>query len=130
MRAKREDSTNTGYGVYGGIKIYSWRNLFVSGEFDYLDSGQDDAKSVYIKAQYSANANLMLKLSTAVRFENKALYGENRAVGLESQCRYRINNHFYVDLNGSYIWNTRLKDEFLSRIQLTYYFDNFQPKVN
>jgi hypothetical protein len=126
MGATREG--RDGYGGDAGASYFFTPNFKLAGEFDYLTLGPEDAKSFYTSAAYTVNSQLQFKVNTALRFEHKLLYGNNRAVGAEGELFYMIQNNIVLNVAGSYIWNTRLPGEYLGAVQFIYYFDNFKPK--
>ncbi|MGI9212330.1 MAG: hypothetical protein ACR2HF_07630 [Methylococcaceae bacterium] len=128
MRATREG--DDGYGGDLGVTCRITPNLSLSGELDYLGLGADQAKSAYAALSHTASARLQIKLNTALRFEQKQFYGDNRAMGAEAEARYMVHNNWIVHLAASQIWNTRLPDEYLAAVQVIYYFDPFKPKAN
>lgn len=126
MRATRE-----GYDGYGGDigNTYALTpNLSLFSEIDYLALGPDNAKTAYVSLLHTVNSRLQIRINTALLFEDKQLYGDNRAIGAEGEIRYMISNALILNVAGSNIWNTRLKQEYLGAVQLIYYFDNFKPK--
>ena len=127
MRATRQGDDG-----YGGDVGLTWRmtpNLSLSGEFDYLGLGPDQARSVYAALNHTPSARLQLRLNTALRFEQKQFYGDNRAAGAEVEARYMVRSDWIVQLAASQIWNSRLPDEYLAAVQLIYYLDPFKPKA-
>lgn len=127
MRATRQG--DDGYGGDLGVSYRMNPNLALSGELDYLGLGPDQAKSAYAALSHTVSARLQWKLNTALRFEEKQFYGDNRAVGAEAEARYMVRNHWIVHLAASQIWNSRLPDEYLAAVQVIYYFDPFKPKA-
>jgi hypothetical protein len=123
-------SAATGYGAYIGAhaSLTQWPGTSVSGEFDYLELGPDGAKSLYFSLAHVPSAEWRVQLNTALRFENKQLYGENQALGGELDVQYMIKNNVILSVAGSHIWNSRTQNEYLGAVQIIYYFDNFKPK--
>lgn len=127
MRATRQG--DDGYGAdFSGSYAFT-PNLNLSAEFDYLALGPENAKSGYASLFHSFDSRTQMRLNTALRYEHKLLYGNNRAIGAEAEVRYMFNSSLVFEVAGSYIWNTRLKEEYLGAVQFIYYFDNFQPKA-
>ena len=126
MHATRQG--DDGYGGDAGVTCRITPNLSLSGEFDYLGLGVDQARSGYLALSHTVNSRLQLRLNTALRFEQKQFYGDNRAAGAEAEARYMVRNNWIVQLAASQIWNTRLPDEYLAAVQAIYYFDPFKPK--
>lgn len=117
-----------GLGGEFGLNYALTPNFSVLGEFDYLSLGPENATSFYTSAIHTANSRLTLRLNTALRFETKQLYGANRAVGAEIEAFYMLRNDLVLNIAGSYVWYTRILDEYLAAVQLIYYFDHFKPK--
>lgn len=117
-----------GYGVFGGGSVTPLPGASVSGEVNYLELGKDQATSFYLSSAYSPGARWRVQVNTALRFENKQLYGQNRAIGGELEVQYMYRNDLIFSAAGSHIWNTRINDEYLAALQMIYYFDNFKPK--
>jgi hypothetical protein len=127
MRATRQG--DDGYGSDLGLTWRMTPNLLLSGEFDYLKLGADQASSLYTALSHTVNARLQFRLNTALRFEEKQFYRDNRAIGAEAEARYMVRNDWILQFAASQIWNTRLPDEYLAAVQVIYYFDPFKPKA-
>ena len=121
------DQGYRGKGFNAGLSYQFLPSLNFSGEFDYLelDSGEY-ANSAYVSVRHALNAKTRYGLNLAWRKEDKSLYGENQARGIENEWQYMINNGLILGFKGSYIFNTALVNEYLGAMQLTYYFDRFQ----
>ncbi|NOT85019.1 MAG: hypothetical protein HOP02_09665 [Methylococcaceae bacterium] len=120
-----------GYGFNGGISSRYFRNYNVSFEVDHLHINQDKATAFYLKNEYFVNSRNSVMLSLALRNEEKQLNGENWAKGAEARWNYMLKNNIVLGVTAKYISNSRdgLSDEFLAAVQVTYYFDNFKPKI-
>lgn len=125
------DTGYNGGGFNAGIS-YQWRPaLTLRGEVDHLELDSNErATSVYLAASHAWNAKLRYGLNLAWRQEEKSLYGQNQARGIEGESQYMVDNSLVLALKGSYINNSAsaLRNEYLAAVQLTYYFDRFQPK--
>lgn len=123
------DGGYSGNGVNAGVS-YQWRpDLKFSGEYDYLrlDNGEM-ANSVYLSLNQALNAKTRYGLNLAWRQEDKLLYGQNQARGIENEVQYMLDSTLVLGFKGSYINNSALRSEYLAAMQLTYYFDRFQAK--
>lgn len=123
------DQGYSGSGFNAGVS-YQWRPaLTLRGEIDYLelDSGEH-ANSLYLSAVHALNAKTRYGINLAWRLEDKILYGENQARGIENELQYMLDNSLILGFKGSFINNTALSNEYLAAMQLTYYFDRFQAK--
>ncbi|MGZ8218437.1 hypothetical protein [Methylomagnum sp.] len=127
MYATRQGDDGYGGDIGGSYALTP--NLTLLGEFDYLALGPDNAKSGYASVIHTPDSRLQLRFNSALRYEEKILYGDNRAVGAEGEVRYMLRRDIILNLAGSYIWNTRLRDEYLGAVQVIYYFDPFTPKA-
>lgn len=116
-----------GYGGDLGGSYALTRDLTVLGEADYLALGPDHATSGYASLIHTPDSRLQLRFNGALRYEHKLLYGDNRALGAEGEVRYMLRSDIILNLAGSYIWNTRIRDEYLGAVQVIYYFDPFKP---
>lgn len=120
-----------GYGFSGGVSSRYFRNFNLALELDHINLNQDYASALYFKNEYFINSRNSVILSLALRNEEKQLYGENWAKGVETRWNYMFKNNIVLGLTGKYVANSRdgLADEFLTAVQVTYYFDNFKPKA-
>lgn len=124
------DSGYNGEGFNAGIS-YQWRPAIqVRGEFDHLslDTGER-ADSLYFSLSHALDAKTRYGVNLAWRLEDKLLYGQNQARGVENEWQYMIDHSLILGFSGSYINNSSLASEYLAAMQLTYYFDRFQPKA-
>lgn len=124
-------SSRQGYDGYGGELGANYvfnPNFGLIGEFDYMSLGPETASSFYLSSTHTVNSRLQMRVNTALRFEDKILYGFNRAVGAEIEAFYMLRNNLVLNVAGSYVWYTRILDEYLGAVQVIYYFDNFKPK--
>jgi hypothetical protein len=125
------DQGYSGQGINAGFS-YQWRpEVKLSGEFDYLELDTGDmANSVYMSVSHALNAKTRYGLNLAWRQEDKLLYGQNQARGIENEVQYMLDSSLVLGFKGSYIDNSapRLRNEYLAALQLTYYFDRFQAK--
>jgi hypothetical protein len=87
----------------------------------------ENATSVYVSGAKAVNEKLRVGLNAAWRLEDKLLYGENMATGVETEVQYMLQNSIILKLTGSYINNTNINNEYLGALQLTYYYDRFKP---
>jgi hypothetical protein len=127
LYATREGDDGSGVDVGGSYRVLP--QLAVLAEFDYLALGQEDAKSGYGSLIFTPNSRWQTRFNGAIRYEHKLLYGDNRALGAETELRYMLRSDIILEFAGSYIWNTRLKDEYLGAVQVIYYFESFRPKA-
>ena len=127
LYATRQGDAGSGATFGGSYQVAP--PLTVLAEFDYLGLGGENAKSGYGSLIYTANSRLQLRWNGALRYDQRFLYGDNRALGAEAQINYMLRSDILLEFAGSYIWNTRLKDEYLGAVQVVYYFEPFKPKA-
>jgi hypothetical protein len=127
-RAARNANQDIGYGFDMGVNNQYFSDWNLSADFDMLEFGDSSSYNLYFGSEYSLSANALLSLNLAYSLDNSALYAENKAAGTEVKLRYKIIKGLFMDLAGSYIVNSRLKDEYLGGVQMTWYFDNFTAK--
>lgn len=121
----------SGQGYNANIS-YQWQpNITSQASVDYLElSGGDYAASLYFSNTHAVDSKNRYSINFALREEQKSLYGENVAAGIEAEWQTMMKNNWVVALKGSYITNTNdnARNEYLGSAQLTYYFDYFQAK--
>ncbi len=128
QRSTREDSFE-GLGIRGGFD-YRLRSGRLSASYDWLKFGQDSAHSSYLHADHALNSRLEIWANTALRHEDKRLYGINWSYGGEGGFRYQINSAWAIITSLSYIANSQRKSDYIGAFRLIYYLDHFQPKGN
>lgn len=129
LQVAGRDRGYSGSGFNVGVS-YQWQPaLTLRGEFDtlQLDSGEY-AHSLYASASHALTSKTRYTLNLAFREEDKALYGKNQARGIENEWQHMLDNSLVLGFKGSFINNSALPNEYLAAMQLTYYFDRFQPK--
>jgi len=127
-RAARKAGQDIGYGFDMGVKSQYFSDWSVTADFDMLEFGDSSSYNLYFGSEYSLSANALLSLNLAYSLDDGALYEQNKAAGTEIKFRYKIIKDLFMDLAGSYIVNSRLNDEYLVGLQMTWYFDNFVAK--
>lgn len=127
IRTTREVG-DPGYGGSAGVNISRWGDLELSGEIEYISLHEDRIASLFLRADYAISSRQNIQLSTALRNEKKQLYDDNSVKGFETRWNYMLKNNILLAMTANYIWNSRLSDEYLGSMQITYYFDNFKPK--
>jgi hypothetical protein len=124
-----QQTGDDGYGFNAGVSTRYFRNFKPTLEVDHLQFNADSVTAVYLKNEYFINSRHSVALSLALRDEQKQLYGQNWVKGAETRWNYLLKSNIVLGLTAKYVWNTRLEDEFLGAVQLTYYFDHFKPKA-
>ncbi|MEQ1528916.1 MAG: hypothetical protein ABL925_06330 [Methylococcales bacterium] len=123
------DKGYSGYGFNGGLSYQLKPGVSLAGNVDYLElSSGENAKSLYMSGSHALNAKTRYSVNLALRQEQKSLYGENFAKGIETEWQYMLENHLILGLKASYIDNTTITNEYLGALQVTYYFDRFQAR--
>ncbi|RLA25126.1 MAG: hypothetical protein DRQ62_03460 [Gammaproteobacteria bacterium] len=128
-RAARKSEDDVGYGFDMGVRSIYFRDFDLSADFDMLEFGKSNSYNLYFGSEYSLTSKSLIVVNLAFSLDNSSLYGENKAAGTELKYRYKLFSDIFLDLAGSYIVNSRLNDEYRIGLQATWYFDNFQPKV-
>lgn len=120
---------DSGYGINAGLELQHWpgNTLLLAG--DYVELGEEKISSIWFGVKQVVNSRFSFQIDALARKEDKTLYGDNRVIGGEFRCDYMLQSDIVVSLDLNYIDNSRLEDEHLVRIQMTYYFDNFKPKA-
>ena len=127
-RAARAGKQYIGYGFDMGINSQYFSSWRLSADFDMLEFGDSSSYNLYFGSEYSLSARSLLSLNLAYSLDDSALYAQNKAAGTELKFRYKILKDLFMDLAGSYIVNSRLNNEYLAGVQMTWYFDNFVAK--
>lgn len=127
-RARRSKGNYIGYGGNIGMTYDEIRDLSLAAELDYLELGKEKSENLYLSAGYTVNADLKTGLNIALANNKKIIYGNNQSVGAELNLEYRINHGLFIKLSGSYVGYSKIENEYLGAIQLTWYLDRFQPK--
>jgi len=116
----------SGYGV--GVKIkkpFSDKlDLDVSLSIDSIESGKNKVDSLYVNLEHHLSSRMNLQLEGIYREEIKYGLGNNQVSGLNAQVNYMLKNNLIFSFEGRVINNTRLRNEHLARLNVTYYFDN------
>jgi hypothetical protein len=122
----------TGYNGYGANASVSYQfkpNITWQGTMDYLELNSGEyATSFYASHTHALDSKNRYSINLAFRDEQKSLYGQNFATGIETEWQTMIKNNWVVALKASYINNSQFTNEYLGSMQLTYYFDYFQAK--
>ncbi len=131
IQVANRDVGERGQGYNANIS-YQWQpNLTTQATVDYLElNGGDYAASLYLSNTHAIDSKNRYSVNFALREEQKNLYGENVAAGIETEWQTMVKNNWVVALKASYINNTNdnARNEYLGSAQLTYYFDYFQAK--
>ncbi len=129
-RARRSEGDFIGYGGNIGFTYDQVRDVSLAAEFDYLELGKEQSENLYLSADYTIDSALKTGLNLALASNKKILYGHNESVGVELNTQYRINNALFLKLSGSHIWYSKIENEYLAALQLTWYLDRFIPKAS
>ena len=129
-RARRSEGNFIGYGGNIGFTYDQVRDVSLAAEFDYLELGKEQSENLYLSADYTVDSGLKTGLNLALASNKKILYGHNESVGVELNTQYRINNALFLKLSGSHIWYSKIENEYLAALQLTWYLDRFIPKAS
>jgi len=128
-RAARNRGDDIGYGFDAGISSRHIRDLELKADFSMLEFGNSNSYNLYLGSEYSLTTKTLLSLNLAYSLDTSPLYGQNKAAGTELKVRYKLLSDVFLNLSGRYIANSRLNNEYQLGLQVTWYFDNFQPKA-
>ncbi|VAX09028.1 hypothetical protein MNBD_GAMMA25-107 [hydrothermal vent metagenome] len=125
----RQRHTSREFGVdgYGYSVAYFLRQaagaqwLF---QYDRLDLNIDSTESYYLELNVSLNSRLRGRFGAAMQKQEKYLYGKNDARAFEMYFEKMLHTDLFVKLTSSYIFNSRLEDEYRIGFRLDYYFDD------
>jgi len=118
----------TGSGFNTGIKLNYKPGHILLLTAEYMELGKETISSVWFGIKKVINSRLSLQIDSIVRKEEKLLYGDNRVMGAEIRSEYMLKNNVILSMDINYISNSRLENEYMARLQMTYYFDNFKAK--
>lgn len=123
---------DAGLGYSAGIKLSKpFSNdidMDISLSVDSVEYGDNKLDSIYIMLEHHINSRLNLQLDSIYRHEDKYRLGKNRVLGINGYVNYMARNNLLFTFEAREINNTRLRNEHLVRMSMTYYFDNFQAK--
>jgi len=68
-----------------------------------------------------------ISLRSALQYGEKALRGVDQGAGFELDMEQMVRADLYFSLFFSYLWNSRLKDEYRSGVRITWYLDGYRP---
>ena len=114
----------TGYGGTAGVTVHKYSGNDYSAQLDYLDLGEDNALSLYMEIDSSLSYKTRVRLSTALQHQEKQLPGSNDTVGIELGLEHMFRSDLFFVLSLSHIWNSRLNDEYVYGMHLSYRFDD------
>jgi len=123
---------DSGLGFHAGLKINQVLgknyDMDLSLAADTVKFAKDSLSSLYLSLQQQFNSRLNLRLDGIIRREEKYRFGQNRVLGLDAKLNYMVKNNLIFSIEAKLINNSRLRDEHLLRLGMTYYFDNFKAK--
>ncbi len=123
---------DNGTGFSSGIKIrkafFEHLDLDIALSIDSIKLGDNKLDSFYINLQHHLNSRLNIKLDSIFRVEKKQRLGNNRVLGLNGKINYMAKNNLIFSFEARKINNSRLRDEHMVNINMTYYFDNYKTK--
>ena len=126
------ETGDTGIGYASGINLKqpfpNLLDLDISLSMDRVELGNDTLNSVYFNLEHHINSRLNIQLDSIYREEKKPFFGDNKVFGLSGKVNYMFKNDLIFSFEAREINNTRLRDEHLARLTMTYYFDNFKAK--
>jgi len=118
----------TGYGLNTAIKLKYKPGETLMLSTDYIKLGKETIRSVWFGMKKVINSRLSISIDSIIRKEEKLLYGNNSVLGAELKSEYMLKNNLILSMDVNYISNSRLRNEYIASLKLTYYFDNFKAK--
>jgi len=118
---------DAGYGLSGGIERWGdsgWRKEFL---FVLLRLGDDLTGSAWLQLDRPVGSRRRISLRSALQYGEKALRGVDQGAGFELDMEQMVRADLYFSLFFSYLWNSRLKDEYRSGVRITWYLDGYRP---
>ena len=118
---------DTGGGLSAGAELRGdsgWRREF---QFTLLRLGDEVTGGAWFQFGKPVSSRSRVTLRTALQYQNKALYGVDRSAGAELDMEQMIRADLYFSLFASYLWNSRLDDEYRAGARLTWYLDGYRP---
>ena len=119
----RESGAN-GYGGTAGVALHKYSGTDYAAQLDYLDLDEDNALSLYMQVDSSLSYKTRARLGTALQHQEKLLSGSNDSAGLELGLEHMLQPDLFFILSLSHIWNSRLNDEYIYGMHLSYRFDD------
>lgn len=120
-KTSRENSNTNGYGFRASLEAQPWPYVDVLAELDTLTVGDDKIESLWLAGSNSPDSKTRLSLETGLQFENKSLYGFNRALGFRARYEYMINREFFLTATAQQLLNSRRANEYLLNCYIVYY---------
>jgi|GEM_PF-861611 len=131
LHSNRE-TADSGMGVQLGMTIKhpfsADDDMDLSLSMDHLELGEDGLSSLYLSVNKAFNSRTNLQVDGILRRERKRLMGNNTVKGLYGNLSYMLKNNLILSLQAKLIKHSRLRDEHLLRMNVTYYFDNYKKK--
>ena len=118
-----------GYGVVSNFEYRSIRGWQWTTQFDRLILPGEYMNSLYVETQKTLSSMTRGRFSGVFQQQHKQISGDNQGKGIEIHLERRIRfkamlNAFWLALEGNYINNTRLEDEYRIALRLNYRFDD------
>ncbi len=119
-----------GQGYATGITIKNpipnYLDLDLSISLDGVELGENKLASLYMGVEHDINSRFNMQIDTIYRKENKYHMGKNRVLGVNGKLNYMFKNNIIFSFEAREINNTKLRNEHLLRLNMTYYFDNYK----
>lgn len=119
----RESGAN-GYGGTAGVAMHKYSGTDYASQLDYLDLDQESALSLYMEVDSSLSYKTRARLGAALQHQEKLLSASNDAAGLELGVEYMLQPDLFFMFSLSHVWNSRLTDEYIYGLHLSYLFDD------
>jgi len=119
---------DSGYGLSGGVRVWGgsgWRREL---RLTLLRLGDEVTGGAWFQLRKPLGSRSRVRLSTALQYQEKALYGVDRSAGAELDLERMVRADLYLSLFASYLRNSRLEDEYRAGARLTWYLDGYRPE--
>ncbi len=122
-RQTRREFGGAGYGSSIGYRINQAAGVRWRFQYDYLNLNTESAESCYLEMNTPLSPSLRARFGVALQEQQKSLYGKNNASAFELNIEKMIRANLFAKLSSSYIFNSRMQNEYRLGFRLDYYFD-------
>lgn len=124
QRNVEREFANNGYGTSFSYQYRQDNGNKWLFHIDKLALNHDSARSYYIELAFPFSATLQTGFAVAKQKQYKSLYGSNNATAIEAKIEKMLKSDLFFNLSSSYIFNSRLNNEYRTSLRLEYYFDD------
>ena len=120
----RGEMRDRGHGLAAELDGRLPRGPFWRARLDHLQLEMDRRSALYLQGDGALDATRRLSLRAVLQWQDSALGGQNRALGLEAQAEQMLRGNLYASAFLSLIHNTRLADEYRAGLRLSWRLDD------